>query len=272
MANITMKSLLEAGAHFGHQTRRWNPKMAKFIFGNRNKIHIIDLQKTLKELKKTYKIVKDFIVDGSNIIFVGTKKQVRVPVKEEAVRCGAYYVCERWLGGTLTNFETLKKSIARYREIEKMKQEGVFVSLSKKEQSQIERERIRFEKYLEGLKNMEKLPELMFVIDPYEDATAVAEARKLCIPIVAVCDTNCNPDLIDYPIPGNDDAIRAVKLFCSAIADAVLEGKGTIKDDPTATATQNELIAIARTDTVATAERLEQQQNVQETEETENNN
>ncbi|MDR2426314.1 MAG: 30S ribosomal protein S2 [Endomicrobium sp.] len=229
MANITMKALLEAGVHFGHQTRRWNPKMAKYIFGTRNKIHIIDLQKTLKELKKNYKVVRDFIVEGREIIFVGTKKQAQVPVKEEALRCGAFFVAERWLGGTLTNFETLKKSIARYKEIEKMKEDGIFNILSKKEQSQIEKERIKLEKSLEGIKNMTKLPELMFVIDPHEEATAISEARKLGIPIVAVCDTNCDPDLVDYPIPGNDDAIRAVKLFCSIVADAVLEGKGAVE-------------------------------------------
>lgn len=226
MANITMKALLEAGVHFGHQTRRWNPKMAKYIFGTRNKIHIIDLQKTLKELKKNYKVVRDFVSEGKEIIFVGTKKQAQAPVKEEALRCGAYFVSERWLGGTLTNFETLKKSIARYKEIEKMKEEGVLALLSKKEQSQIEKERLRLEKSLEGLKGMTKLPELMFIIDPNEESTAVSEARKLGIPIVAICDTNCDPDLVDYPIPGNDDAIRAVKLFCSIVADAVLEGKG----------------------------------------------
>ncbi|MDR3125065.1 MAG: 30S ribosomal protein S2 [Endomicrobium sp.] len=225
MANITMKALLEAGVHFGHQTRRWNPKMAKFIFGTRNKIHIIDLQKTLKELKKIYKLLRDFAAEGKDIIFVGTKRQAQAPIKEESVRCGAYFVSDRWLGGTLTNFETLKKSIARYKEIEKMKEEGVFKLLSKKEQSKIEKERVRLEKSLEGLKNMSALPDLMFVIDPHEESTAVLEARKLNIPIVAICDTNCDPDLVDFPIPGNDDAIRAVKLFCSIIADAILEGK-----------------------------------------------
>jgi small subunit ribosomal protein S2 len=226
MANITMKALLEAGVHFGHQTRRWNPKMAKFIFGTRNKIHIVDLQKTLKELKKSYKVVRNFIAEGKDIIFVGTKKQAQVPIKEEALRCGAYFVAERWLGGTLTNFETLKKSIARYKEILKMKEEGIFELLSKKEQSKIEKERIKLEKSLEGLKNMTALPGLMFVVDSHEEVTAVLEAKKLNIPVVAICDTNCDPDLIDFPIPGNDDAIRAVKLFCSVIADAVLEGKG----------------------------------------------
>jgi small subunit ribosomal protein S2 len=228
VANITMKALLEAGVHFGHQTRRWNPKMAKFIFGIRNKIHIIDLQKTLKELKKNYKVVRDLISTGKDIVFVGTKKQASLSVREEALRCGAYFVSERWLGGTLTNFETLKKSIERYKEIEDMKENGVFKLFSKKEQSRIERERIKLEKSLEGLKNMSSLPGLMFVVDSHEEITAVLEARKLEIPIVAICDTNCDPDLVDYPIPGNDDAIRSIKLFCAIVADAVLEGKSVI--------------------------------------------
>lgn len=225
MANITMKALLEAGVHFGHQTRRRNPKMTKFIFEARNKIHIIDLQKTLKELKKSFNVIRDFVAEGREVIFVGTKKQAHVPLKEEALRCGAYFVVERWLGGTLTNFETLKKSIARYKEIEAMKEDGVLRVFSKKEQSQIERERVKLEKSLEGLKNMAALPGLMFVVDSHEEATAVSEARKLNIPVVAICDTNCDPDLVDYPIPGNDDAIRAVKLFCSVVAEAVLEGR-----------------------------------------------
>jgi small subunit ribosomal protein S2 len=200
--------------------------MAKYIFGTRSKIHIIDLQKTLKELKKNYKVIRDLVAEGREVIFVGTKNQAQVPIKEEALRCGSFFVCDRWLGGTLTNFSTLKKSIARYKEIDKMKEEGVFNILSKKEQSRIEKERHRLEKSLEGLKDMTKLPGLMFVIDPCEEATAISEARKLGIPVAAVCDTNCDPDLIDYPIPGNDDAIRAVKLFCQIVADAVLEGKG----------------------------------------------
>jgi len=226
MANITMKILLESGVHFGHQTRRWNPKMAKFIFGTRNKIHIIDLQKTLKELKKNYKVIKDFVAEGRGVLLVGTKKQAQLPIKEEALRCGAYFVSERWLGGTLTNFETLKKSILRYKEIEKMKGDEGFKFLSKKDRTQIEKKRTKLEKSLEGLKNMSSLPGLVFIVDPHEETTAVLEARKLNIPIVAICDTNCDPDLIDYPIPGNDDAIRAVKLFCSIVADAILEGKG----------------------------------------------
>jgi len=226
MANISMKALLEAGVHFGHQTRRWNPKMAKYIFGTRNKIHIIDLQKTVKELKKCYKVVRDAVAENRTILFVGTKKQAQTPVKEEAIRCSAFFVSDRWLGGTLTNFETLKKSIARLNELEKMKADGIFSVLSKKEVSMRERERTRLVKSLEGIKDMKKLPGMLFVVDPTEEATAVAEARKLNIPIVAICDTNCNPDLIDHPIPGNDDAIRAVKLFCTLMADAVLEGKG----------------------------------------------
>jgi small subunit ribosomal protein S2 len=228
MANITMKVLLESGVHFGHQTRRWNPKMAKFIFGTRNKIHIIDLQKTLKELKKNYKVIRDSVAEGREVLLVGTKKQAQLPIKEEALRCGAYFVSERWLGGTLTNFETLKKSISRYKEIERIKKEESFKLLSKKDRSQIEKKRAKLEKSLEGLKNMSTLPGLVFIVDPHEEKTAVLEARKLSIPIVAVCDTNCDPDLIDYPIPGNDDAIRAVKLFCSIVADAILEGKDIV--------------------------------------------
>lgn len=221
-----MKALLEAGVHFGHQTRRWNPKMAKYIFGTRNKIHIIDLQKTVKELKKAYKFVRDSVSAGKTVLFVGTKKQAQGAIKEEATRCGAFFVCERWLGGTLTNFETLKRSIARLHEIEKMKTDGLFKVMSKKETSRLDKELAKLEKSLEGIKNMKEHPGMLFIIDPSEETTAVAEARKLKIPIVAVCDTNCDPDLIDYPVPGNDDAIRAVKLFCSIMADAVMEGSG----------------------------------------------
>ena len=228
MSNISMKALLEAGVHFGHQTRRWNPKMAKFIFGTRNKIHIVDLQKPVKELKKAYKFVRDSVAEKKKILFIGTKKQAQVPLKEESLRCGAFFVCSRWLGGTLTNFETLKKSIARLHLLTKMKTDGVFNILSKKESSRKEKERIKLEKSLEGIKDMKVLPDLVFIVDPTEEATAVAEARRLSIPVVAICDTNCDPDLIDYPVPGNDDAIRAVKLFCSIMADAVLEGKGQL--------------------------------------------
>ncbi|MDR0985132.1 MAG: 30S ribosomal protein S2 [Endomicrobium sp.] len=226
--NITMKILLEAGVHFGHQTRRWNPKMSKFIFGTRSKIHIIDLQKTLRELKKNCKLIRDFASNGKSILFIGTKKQAKLPIKEEALRCGSYFVSEKWLGGTLTNFDTLKKSITKYKKINKLERSDIFNSISKKEQSQIKRERFRLERGLEGLKEMTELPSLIFIIDPHEEHTAVLEARKLKIPIIAICDTNCNPDLIDYPVPGNDDAIRAVKLFCSIVADSIIEGKNIL--------------------------------------------
>jgi len=244
MSNISMKALLEAGVHFGHQTRRWNPKMAKFIFGTRNKIHIVDLQKTVKELKKAYKFVRDSISEGKDILFVGTKKQAQVPLKEEALRCGAFFVCDRWLGGTMTNFETLKKSIARLHQLTKMKTDGVFNILSKKESSRKEKERVKLEKSLEGIKDMKQLPDMIFIVDPTEEATAVAEARRLKIPIVAICDTNCDPDLIDYPVPGNDDAIRAVKLFCSIMADAVLEGKGQLNKQEEGSAEKEADVAV----------------------------
>jgi small subunit ribosomal protein S2 len=229
MATISMKALLEAGVHFGHQIRRWNPKMAPYIYGAKNKIHIIDLQKTVKELKKTYKIVRDQIAEGKKIIFVGTKKQAQESIKTEAERCGAFYVADRWLGGTLTNFTTIKKSIARLNEIEKMRADGIMSVISKKEISRLTKEQLRLEKSLCGIKKMDRLPDLMFVIDPVQERTAILEARKLFIPIVAVCDTNCDPDEITYPVPGNDDAIRAIKLFCSIIADAILEGKAAIE-------------------------------------------
>jgi small subunit ribosomal protein S2 len=236
MSNISMKALLEAGVHFGHQTRRWNPKMQKYIFGTRNKIHIIDLQKTVKELKKAYKFVRDSVAEGRTILFVGTKKQAQTPLKEESKRCGAFFVSDRWLGGTLTNYETIKKSIGRLRELDRMKNDGLFDVLSKKEAAQLERERLKLDKSLEGIRDMNALPGLMFIVDPSEETTAVTEARKLNIPVVAICDTNCDPDAVDYPIPGNDDAIRAVKLFCSIVADAVMEGKGMSQKKETAEA------------------------------------
>jgi small subunit ribosomal protein S2 len=225
MATISMKALLEAGVHFGHQTRRWNPKMAKYIFGSRSNIHIIDLQKTAKELKKAYKFVREMAASERPILFVGTKKQAQEAIVTEAQRSGSFYVSERWLGGTLTNFDTIKKSIGRLNELEKMKSEGLFRVMSKKEVSRLEKERTRLTKTLEGFKLMHELPGCLFVIDPVQENTAIMEARRMEIPVVAVCDTNCDPDLIDYPIPGNDDAIRSVKLFCALVADAILEGK-----------------------------------------------
>jgi small subunit ribosomal protein S2 len=225
MATISMKALLEAGVHFGHQTRRWNPKMAKYIFGSRSNIHIIDLQKTAKELKKAYKFIREMAGNGRPVLFVGTKKQAQEAIVTESKRCGSYYVSERWLGGTLTNFDTIKKSIGRLNELDKMKSEGLFRVMSKKEVSRLEKERTRLTKTLEGFKTMTELPGCLFVIDPVQENTAILEARRMEVPVVAVCDTNCDPDLIDYPVPGNDDAIRSVKLFCALMADAILEGK-----------------------------------------------
>ncbi|MCL6632001.1 MAG: 30S ribosomal protein S2 [Alicyclobacillus herbarius] len=224
MAIISMKQLLEAGVHFGHQTRRWNPKMAKYIFTERNGIYIIDLQKTVRKVEEAYHFVRDLSAEGKKILFVGTKKQAQEAVREEAERCGMYYVNHRWLGGTLTNFKTIQKRIARLLEIERMEAEGTFDLLPKKEVILLRKEQERLEKFLGGIKGMTELPAAMFVIDPRKERIAVSEGRKLGIPIVAIVDTNCDPDEIDYVIPGNDDAIRAVRLLTSKIADAVLEG------------------------------------------------
>jgi small subunit ribosomal protein S2 len=225
MANISMKALLEAGVHFGHQTRRWNPKMAKYIFGSRNNIHIIDLQKTVKELKKVLAYVKDSAAAGKTILFIGTKKQAREAIAQEAARCGMPFVRDRWLGGTLTNFETVRRSAKRFQELERMKASGILSSLSKKEAMRREKDIKRLAKSLDGIKAMEVLPDAVFIIDPVQEITAVTEARRMEIPVVSVCDTNCDPDLIDHPVPGNDDAIRSVRLFCKLVADSVLEGK-----------------------------------------------
>ena len=225
MATITIKTLLEAGAHFGHQTNRWNPKMKRYIFGEKNKVHIIDLQKTAKELKRIYKVVKEIASNGKPIIFVGTKQQAREVIEEEAKRCGAFFVSDRWIGGTLTNFLTVRKSVTRLEELERMKQEGIFNLLSKKERSRREKELLRLQIALRGIRDMSVLPGLMFVVDPKEEVVAVREARRMSIPIVAICDTNSDPDMVDYCIPGNDDAVRSVKVFTSVVADAVLEAK-----------------------------------------------
>ncbi len=225
MINVSMKAMLEAGVHFGHQTRRWNPKMSRFIFGERNGIHIVDLQKTVKELKKVGQWVQDQSAAGKKFLFVGTKKQAVEIVRQEAERCGAAYVCEKWLGGALTNFATLRKSVKRLEELEKWQNDGIFAVLPKKEVSRLNKEMAKLNKNLSGLRGLDRLPDILFVVDPVEEDLAVQEARKLSIPIVAVCDTDCDPDLIDHPIPGNDDAARSIKLFCGLIADAVLEGK-----------------------------------------------
>ena len=226
MAEISMKQLLEAGVHFGHQTSRWDPKMKPYIFGARNGIHIIDLQQTVTMFKVTAGFVRDLAAAGGHVLFVGTKKQAQDAVKEEAARCGMFYVHNRWLGGTLTNFTTIRQSIERLRKIEEMENNPKIVeALTKKEMLGLKREKDKLEQSLGGIKAMKKLPEAIFVVDPKQEEIAVYEARKLGIPVVAVVDTNCDPDLIDHKIPGNDDAIRAIRLFCSAIADAVIEGK-----------------------------------------------
>lgn len=225
MAVISMKQLLEAGVHFGHQTRRWNPKMAPYIFTERNGIYIIDLQKTVKKVDEAYDFLRSVAEEGKSILFVGTKKQAQEAIKEEALKAGMYYVNERWLGGMMTNFATIRKSINRLKELESMEQDGTFEVLSKKEVLSLKREMEKLEKSLGGIKDMDKLPGALFVVDPRKEKIAVAEARKLDIPIVAIVDTNCDPDEIDYVIPGNDDAIRAVKLLTSRMADAIIEGR-----------------------------------------------
>jgi small subunit ribosomal protein S2 len=233
LAVITMKSLLEAGVHFGHQTRRWNPKMAPYIFTERNGIYIIDLQKTVKKVEEAYNFIRDLVTDGKAVLFVGTKKQAQETIQDEAERCGMFYVNQRWLGGMLTNFKTINRSISRLQELERMKGDGSFDVLPKKEVLKLEKELFQLNRFLGGIREMRKLPGALFVVDPRKERIAVAEARKLGIPIVAIVDTNCDPDEIDYVIPGNDDAIRAVKLLTATIANAVIEAKeGKVEADP----------------------------------------
>ncbi|MBO5650592.1 MAG: 30S ribosomal protein S2 [Selenomonas sp.] len=225
MAVISMKQLLEAGVHFGHQTRRWNPKMAKYIFTERNGIYIIDLQKTVKKVDEAYAFLRDIAAEGKSVLFVGTKKQAQEAIKEEALRANMFYVNERWLGGMMTNFQTIQKRVSRLKELEAMEADGTFEVLTKKEVQGLRHEMEKLEKYLGGIKEMNKLPGALFVVDPRKERIAVAEARKLNIPIVAIVDTNCDPDEVDYVIPGNDDAIRAVKLMTGRMADAIMEGR-----------------------------------------------
>jgi small subunit ribosomal protein S2 len=222
---ITMKQLLEAGVHFGHQTRRWNPKMDRYIYMERNGIYIIDLQQTVKKFDEAYNFIKDVVAGGKGVLFVGTKKQAQETIKDEAKRCEMFFVNQRWLGGMLTNFKTIRKRVFRLKELEKMEVEGAFEVLSKKEVAKLKNEWERLERFLGGIKDMDKLPGAVFIVDPRKEKIAVAEARKLHIPVVAIVDTNCDPDEIDYVIPGNDDAIRAVRLISAKIADAVLESK-----------------------------------------------
>jgi len=223
MAVVTMKSLLESGVHFGHQVKRWDPRMKKYIFAQRNGIHIIDLQKTIIAIKDSYDAVRKIVSSGKSILFVGTKKQAQQAIQKEAERCGMFYVNNRWLGGMLTNFSTIKKSLLRLKKIEKMEIDGTFDNLTKKEVSAVQKEKAKLEKNLGGIKEMKDLPGAVFIIDTHKEQIAVAEARRMNIPIIAVVDTNCNPEGINYPIPGNDDAIRAISLFTSIIANAVIE-------------------------------------------------
>jgi small subunit ribosomal protein S2 len=228
LAVVTMKNLLESGVHFGHQTRRWDPRMKKYIFAERNGIHIIDLQKTIVAIKDAFEAVRKAVVEGKSVLFVGTKKQAQQAVEREAQRCGMFYVSNRWLGGMLTNFATIKKSLLRLKKIEKMEVDGTFEKLTKKEISRLVKERARLERNLGGLKEMKETPGVVFVIDTRKEAIAVAEARRMGIPIVAVVDTNCNPEGITFPIPGNDDAIRAINLFTQIIANAVVEAENEV--------------------------------------------
>ena len=223
MSVVSMKSLLEAGVHFGHQTRRWNPKMSKFIFTERNGIYIIDLQKTVKQIDDAYNYVRDIVADGGEVLFVGTKKQAQEAIETEAKRCGQHFVSQRWLGGMLTNYKTIKTRINRLHQLYEMEEDGTFDLLPKKEVSQLEREREKLEKNLGGIRKMNKMPSVLFVVDPKKEYIAVHEAKILGIPVVGIVDTNCDPDELDIAIPGNDDAIRAVKLLTSTIADAVIE-------------------------------------------------
>ena len=221
---LPLKSLLDAGVHFGHQTKRWNPKMRPFIYGARNGIHIIDLDQTTRLFARAYHFVTEMVAHGGHLLMIGTKRQAQEIVKEEASRSGSFYVVNRWLGGTLTNFRTIKQGLERMKQLERMKDDGTYLQLPKKEVSRLEKERDRFEKYLGGLKNMTALPAAVFVIDPAMETIAVQEAKKLAIPIIAITDTNCDPDLVDYVIPGNDDAIRSIKLITQRLSDAVVEG------------------------------------------------
>jgi len=232
MAVISMKQLLEAGVHFGHQTRRWNPKMSRYIFTERNGIYIIDLQKTVKLVDNAYNYVRDIAADGGKVLFVGTKKQAQDAIKEEAERSGQYYVNHRWLGGTLTNWNTIQKRIKRLKDINRMEEDGTFDVLPKKEVGLLNKEREKLEKFLGGIKDMPGLPDVIFIVDPRKERIAVQEAHKLNIPIVAMVDTNCDPDEIDVVIPSNDDAIRAVKLITGTIADAIIEGKQGAEEAP----------------------------------------
>ena len=238
MSVVSMKQLLEAGVHFGHQTRRWNPKMSEYIFAERNGIYIIDLQKTVKKLEEAYSFIREVSLNGGEVLFVGTKKQAMDSIKEEAIRCGMPFVNARWLGGMLTNFQTIQKRIKRLAQLKAMEQDGTFALLPKKEVIKLNLEIEKLEKFMGGITEMKKQPAALFIVDPRKERIAVAEAHKLGIPIVAIVDTNCDPDEVDYVIPGNDDAIRAVRLIAGAVADAVIEGRQGEANAPAAEATE----------------------------------
>lgn len=231
MVNVTLKTLLECGVHFGHPTRKWNPKMKRYIFAARNKIHILDLQKTVRELRRAYNFVRDSVAEGKTILFVGTKPQAQQTIKQEAERCGAFFVNYKWLPGTLTNFETVRKSVKTLEELEEMQRSGLFEKLKKKEAKAKMKKMKKLQLMLEGIRNMETLPGIIFIVDTVYENIALKEAKRMKIPVVAICDTDADPDLVDYPIPANDDAIRSVKLICSVIADAVIEGKKNVKTE-----------------------------------------
>ena len=242
---ISMKALLEAGVHFGHQTRRWNPRMSQYIFAERNGIYIIDLQKTVKKFEEAYNAIGSIAADGGYILFVGTKKQAQEAIKEEAERCGMFYVTERWLGGMLTNFKTIKGRVSRLKELEEMEQDGTFDKLPKKEVIELRKEMDKLKRNLGGIKEMGRLPSALFIIDTKKEAIAIKEARSLGIPIIAIVDTNCDPEEVDYVIPGNDDAIRAVKLVASKMADAILEAKGGVSYDEGSPLAEQEEVVLA---------------------------
>lgn len=258
MSVVSMKSLLEAGVHFGHQTRRWNPKMKKYIFTERNGIYIIDLQKTVGKIEEAYDFVRETVQDGGQILFVGTKKQAQDAIEKEAKRCGEFYINQRWLGGILTNFQTIKTRIERLKDLEEMETDGRFDVLPKKEVIGLRHERERLEKFLGGIKDMNGLPDVMYVVDPKKENIAVKEAQKLGIPIVGILDTNCDPDELDYPIPGNDDAIRAVKLITETMANAVIEGKQGAQDDAEVESEQQSKVETENQITDSAAETEEQ--------------
>ncbi len=258
MAVVAMKQLLEAGVHFGHQTRRWEPKMAEYIFQARNGIHIIDLQKTSKKLDEAYKFLKEQAEEGKTVLFVGTKKQAQECIKEAALKCNMYYVDQRWLGGMLTNFNTIQSRVARLRELENMQEDGTFDVLPKKEVIGLKAEMEKLEKNLGGIKEMNELPGVMFIVDPKKERIAILEARKLGIPVIGLVDTNCNPEDVDYPIPGNDDAIRAVKLITDVMANAVIEGRQGEASDVEATESDEEIVATDMEEVAEKAEEVEE--------------